>query len=324
MFLAGIEYNINTVKGRASQAGVLGLLSVGIPALLGFPLAQIMFTPQFAAQPDGSMLPFALIIGAALTVTAFPVMAHILMEREQLNTSMGSLAVATAAIISVLMFTYIAVARAVAEGGAISGLLLKIGGIVLFGIVAWFVIRPFLTRILNESLAGNSMAIIFGGMILFGLIAEYLGLNSLVGGFVWGLILPQNPELRQKVAGNIRHITLTVFLPIFFAQAGFAADMKLLTSDTIVIALLVLIMAVVGKFVAALPARRYGLTWKEVGTLGALFNTRGLLVLVVGLIGLQLNIITESTFAITVLVALVTNLMTLPLLNVYQSPQPQQ
>ncbi len=318
MFLAGVEYDINTIKGRAGQAGVLGLFSVGIPALLGFPLAQIMFTPQYAAQPEGSMLPFALIIGAALTVTAFPVMAHILMERGQLNTSMGSLAVAAAAIISILMFVYIAIARAVAEGSAVADLLYKFGGIVLFGIVAWFVIRPLLTKRVTQPLGGNSMAIIFGGMILFGFIADRLGLNALVGGFIWGLILPQNAALQQQVTGSIRHITLTVFLPIFFARAGFSADLKLLTPDTMLIAILVLTAAVVGKFVAAVPARRYGLTWKQVGTLGALFNTRGLLVLVVGLIGLQLEIITESTFAITVLVALVTNLMTLPLLTIYQ------
>lgn len=318
MFLAGVEYDINSVKGRAGQAGLLGLLSVGIPALLGFPLAQLMFTPEYAAQPNGSMLPFALIIGAALTVTAFPVMAHILLEQGELNTPMGSLAVATAAIISVLMFIYIAVAQAVAEGSALGGLLLKFGGMIVFGVLAWFVIRPFLAKTVSPSMAGNSAAILFGGMILFGFIADRLGLNSLVGGFVWGIILPQQAALREKVANSIRQVTLTVFLPIFFALAGFSADLKLLTLDTMPIALLVLLAAILGKFVAAVPARRYGLSWRQVGTLGALFNTRGLLVLVVGLIGLQLKIITDSTFAITVLVALVTNLMTLPLLAAFQ------
>lgn len=317
MFLAGVEYDINAVKGRARQAGLLGLLSVGIPALLGFPLARLMFTPQYAAQSGESMLSFALIIGAALTVTAFPVMAHILMEQGELNTALGSLAVATAAVISILMFIYIAIAQSVAENSGVATLLFKFGGMILFGLVAWYVIRPFLAKTVTQSLAGNSMAVIFGGMILFGFIADRLGLNALVGGFIWGILLPQQPVLRQKIAASIRHVTLTMFLPIFFALAGFSADMKLLTVETLPIALLVLLAAILGKFVAAVPAKWYGLSWQQVGTLGALFNTRGLLVLVVGLIGLQLEIITDSTFAITVLVALGTNLMTLPLLRAF-------
>ena len=133
MFLAGVEYDINAVKGRARQAGLLGLLSVGIPALLGFPLARLMFTPQYAAQSGESMLSFALIIGAALTVTAFPVMAHILMEQGELNTALGSLAVATAAVISILMFIYIAIAQSVAENSGVATLLFKFGGMILFG-----------------------------------------------------------------------------------------------------------------------------------------------------------------------------------------------
>jgi Kef-type K+ transport system membrane component KefB len=86
--------------------------------------------------------------------------------------------------------------------------------------------------------------------------------------------------------------------------------------------LLLLLGAVAGKFIAATPARLFGLTWSETTILGALFNTRGLLVLVVGLIGLQAEIITNVTFTLFVIVALVTNLMTLPIINAVTSPKP--
>lgn len=327
MFLAGVEYDIGTIRGRGKQAGLLGLLSVCLPALLGFPLARVMYASQFADQTSGSILPFALLMGAALTVTAFPVMAHILMEQGELNTPLGSLAVATAAIISVSMFIYIAIAQATVEATGLGNLLTKIGLMILFGIISWSLIRPYLAKSVTTPLSKNSITIIFGGMVLFGFLADRLGLNSLVGGFMWGMILPTKPLLRQEVAAKVRDITLTMFLPLFFAYAGFSADMKLLTWETLPAALLVLLVAVASKFIAATPARLLGLTWKQVGTLGALFNTRGLLVLVVGLIGLQLNIFTESTFAITVFVALVTNLMTLPLLSAFQTkennPAPQ-
>jgi Kef-type K+ transport system membrane component KefB len=328
MFLAGVEYDASRVKGRAQQAGLLALLCVVIPGLLGFPVARAMHTASYAGPAGASLLPFALFIGAALSVTAFPVMAHILMERGELNSSMGSLGVASTGIMSVLMFTYIAFAGAVAAASGFSNLLMKIGYMIVFALVSIFIVRPLLERTLSgkapgEMISGNGIAIVFGGMVLYGLIADRIGINALVGGFVWGLILPNNRLLRQSIASKVRDVAMIFFLPIFFAMAGFSADLKLLSAETIPVIVLVLLAAIGGKFMAAVPGRAFGLTWNEVGVLGALFNTRGLLVLVVGLIGLQLDIITNLTFTITVVVALVTNLMTVPLLNLFSRPAPQ-
>ena len=131
------------------------------------------------------------------------------------------------------------------------------------------------------------------------------------------MILPTSPELRKAIAAKVQDVAMVFLLPVFFANAGFMADLKLITLQTLPVTLLVLAASIAGKFLAAIPARSFGLQWREVGFLGALFNTRGLLVLVVGLIGLELNIITNLTFSITVVVALATNLMTLPLLNLF-------
>jgi Kef-type K+ transport system membrane component KefB len=317
MFLAGIEFDASRIKGRARQAGSLAVLSVAIPALLGFPVAALMHTPAYYGPAGEDLLPFALFIGAALSVTAFPVMAHILMERGQLNSKMGSLAVAATGKMSILMFTYIAFAAAVVAAKGFSDLLLKVFFMIVFGVISWFFIRPLLRRWLpeQEAITGNAMALIFSGMVLYGLIAHLIGINALVGGFVWGLILPAGLTFRKAVAAKVNDVALILLLPVFFALAGFSTNLKLLTLDTLPVVALVLAAAIAGKFAGALPARAFGLTWNEVGILGALFNTRGLLVLVAGLIGLQLGIITNLTFTITVVVALVTNLMTLPLLN---------
>jgi Kef-type K+ transport system membrane component KefB len=144
----------------------------------------------------------------------------------------------------------------------------------------------------------------------------------MVGGFIWGLILPISLELRKNIAAKIRDLAMILFLPIFFAMSGFSTDLKQLTLVTLPAIGLILTGAVAGKFLAAASGRTFGLTWAEVGKLGALLNTRGLLVLVAGLIGLQLEIITTLTFTIIVIVALVTNLMTLPLLNLFSLSQP--
>lgn len=320
MFLAGLEFDSSRVKGRAAQAGILALASIAVPALLGFPIAAAIHSPTYYGSAGAEFLPFALFIGAALSVTAFPVMAHILMERGELNSPMGSLGVATTGIMSVLMFGYIAFAGAVAAAKGFGDLQVRLLLVILFVAVSWFVVRPLLQRVYGNrpvpsEVSPDGMAIAFGGMVLYGLIAHLLGINALVGGFIWGMVFPDDMELRKAIASKFRDVAMVFLLPIFFALAGFATDLKLLTPETIGAVLLMLLGAIGGKFLAAAPGRAFGLSWAEVGILGALFNTRGLLVLVVGLIGLDLNIITNLTFTIFVVVALVTNLMTLPLLN---------
>jgi Kef-type K+ transport system membrane component KefB len=265
---------------------------------------------------------FALFIGAALSVTAFPVMAHILMERGELNSPIGSFAVATTGIMSVLMFTFIAFAAAVASAAGYGPLLAKLGLMVLFAVVSVLVMRPLLNRVYGEAgqtneLRGNQLAIAFGGMLLYALIAHQIGINALVGAFFWGLLLPNIRELREDIAGRMRDVAMVLFLPVFFAMAGFSTDLRLLTLETVPIIMLVLLAAIGGKFLSAAAATRFGYSWSEAGFLGALFNTRGLLVLVVGLIGRELEIITSLTFTVFVIVALTTNLMTLPLLNLF-------
>lgn len=323
MFLAGIEFDASKVKSRAKQALILALLSVAIPAALGFPVGKAMHTSTYIGPAGASLLPFALFIGAALSVTAFPVMAHILMERGELNSPMGGLGVATTGIMSVVMFSYIAFAGAVASANGFREFLIKIGLTILFIVLSWFAARPLLQRVLKDEPNGTAMAVVFAGMVLYGLIAHRLGINALVGGFVWGLIMPTTPTLRRALAAKVQDVAMVFFLPVFFSMAGFSTDLKLLTQDTLPVVALMLAAAIGGKFLAAAPARAFGLSWTEVGILGTLFNTRGLLVLVAGLIGLQLQIINNLTFTIIVVVALVTNLMTLPLLNLLSRPRRQ-
>jgi Kef-type K+ transport system membrane component KefB len=318
MFLAGVEYDLAKVRGRGSQAGLLAVLAVLIPALAGFPLARMMYTPAYTGPAVENILPFALFIGAALSVTAFPVMAHILMGRGELNSKMGSLGVASTGVMSVLMFGYISFAAAVATASGFSDFLIKGCLIVAFAAVSWWGVRPLLKRLIpGEDIGGDSMAVCFGGLLLYALIAHQLGINALIGGFLWGMILPENRVLRAKISARIKDVSMILLLPIFFAMAGFQTDLKLLSLETFPSTALFLAAAIGAKFLSALPARAFGMSWRETGTLGALFNTRGLLVLVAGLIGLQTEIISNLTFTIIVVVALVTNLMTVPLLNAF-------
>jgi Kef-type K+ transport system membrane component KefB len=326
MFLAGAEFDTSVVAGRGRHAGVLAGLAVAVPVALGVPVAWVMHGSTFAGPGGRDFLPFALFIGAALSVTAFPVMAHLLMERGELNTRMGGLGVATAGIMSVLMFLFIAFAAAVASGSGFGGLFLSVGLVAAFGAVSWWVVRPLLARVLptmvqDGSLSGNGMAIVLAGMVLYGLIGDRIGIHALVGGFAWGLIMPNDRALRGMISSKIQDVALVMLLPTFFALSGFSTDLKLLKPEMFGVLALMLAAAIGAKFLAAAPARAFGISWREVGVLGALLNTRGLLVLVAGLMGLSLEIITTVTFTIIVVVGLFTTLMTMPLLNSLSLPR---
>jgi K+:H+ antiporter len=326
MFIAGNEFDFDVVKGKGGQAGTLATLSVAVPAVLGFGVAALMHTSTYAGANGGDFLPFALFIGASLSVTAFPVMAHILMERGEYNSPLGGLAVATTAIMSVLMFTFIAIAGTVASSSGAGGLLFKLFLAAILVAGSFIVVKPFMAKVMklrpNGELGPNAMAYVFAGMIAWGLFAQMVGINALVGGFLWGLTLPRALPIRLTVSSKVKDVGMIFLLPIFFATAGFSTDLKLITMSVLPIAIVFLIAAIAVKFIAALPARSMSMSWNQVGILGALFNTRGLLVLVAGLIGLQLEIITTATFTIVVVVALVTNLMTLPLLNFFYKREP--
>ena len=308
MFLAGNEFDFDVVKGRTSQAGLLAVLAIGIPALFGFPVAALMHNATYAGAKGGDFLPFALFIGAALSVTAFPVMAHILMERGQYTSRLGGLGVASTAIMSVLMFTYIGIAGTVAASSGAGQLIFKLFLAALLVAGSFIVVRPVMARIMRKglspdgSISGNAMAFVFVGMVAWGLFAQMSGINFLVGGFLWGITLPRDHPIRLAVSSRVRDIAMILFLPIFFATAGFSVDLKLITAKVLPITLLFLAVAIGAKFLSAVPAKGFGMSWKETGILAALFNTRGLLVL---------------TMTIIAVVALVTNLMTLPLLNAF-------
>jgi Kef-type K+ transport system membrane component KefB len=280
-----------------------------------------MHQPLFAGPGGGSLFPFGLFIGACLSVTALPVIAHLLLERGELNTRMGGIAVAASAVASVAMFIFIGLVSAVIDARGYGPFLAKLGLIAVAGVVARFVLRPLLRRWLHRNwlpgkgLSADGMAIVFGGLLLAALLADRLGVNAMVGAFAWGVVMPADPELRLALVHRLTDVATVVLLPVFFAYSGLLTDLRLLSLRVVPVLGLVLAAGLLSKFLGALPARAYGVSWRETMALGALMNTRGLVLLVVGLIGLDLHVITRATFSILVVMALVTNLMTGPLLD---------
>jgi K+:H+ antiporter len=329
MFLVGLELDFSLLKGRGRAIVILGTGAVVIPILTGLAIGPVLHTSTFLGAGTGStptVIAFSLFLAAMLSVTAFPVMARILQEKNMSASAMGAVGVAAAAVVTVLMFLTLAVASGVSsnQGPEKLGLKFVIAGIFIAAL--FFVVRPVLDRTFgaayrargefSPSMFALLMIVLFAGAY----IADRIGINVIVGGFLVGAILPERETLFKDVAVKIADLTIVILLPIFLAFSGLATDFTKLTAAAIPGVLLFLAAGVACKWGgAAVSARFSGLSWKEGNLIGILMNCRGLLVLVVGLIAFNQGVISAQMQVAGVLMALVTTAMTGPLFDRFVS-----
>lgn len=323
MFLVGIELDQRLLKGKGRQMLIVALAVTLVPLGLGFVCGALLDSATW--KPEGvSTTAFSLFLGAGLSVTAFPVMARILQEKELLASSLGAVGVGSAAIVTVIMFLIIAAASATAKGsGAVSGVGMKILLVLALIAVLMLVARPvmtYLTRDWKETdrLPGNLLAGLLIGALATGLATDRILGAGLVGGFLFGLAVPARPGLAQAVIARMSDAVILFFLPVFLAVSGLRTDLTLINEGLLTGIALFLVLMIFSKLVVGYAAgRAVGLSRNEAGTLGALMNCRGLLILVVALIGLQLGVITPQTQVVFVIGAIVTTMMTGPLVDLF-------
>jgi Kef-type K+ transport system membrane component KefB len=322
MFLVGLELDQRLLKGRGRQIMTMAIAVVAVPIALGFAVAG--FFDDAVWRPQGaSTTTLALFLGAGLSVTAFPVMARILQEKGLMRTQMGVVGVGAAAVVTVLMFLAIAAASASAGGSGIAGgVAVKLGFTVALIAALLLVVRPLMglaTRRWEPGRPlGTLLALMLVGALVTALAADRIGINALVGGFLFGASVPAKEGLAEAVIERLEDAVVIFFLPIFLAVSGLRTDLKLITVDLLPGLLLFLALMIGGKWgVGYLAGRAVGLRGNQANTLGVLLNCRGLLILVVGLIGLQLQVITPQMQGVFVIGAIVTTLMTGPLVDVF-------
>lgn len=326
MFLVGLELDWDLLKGKGRGIASVSVGAVAVPIALGLLVGPLLYNATFAAgfgspaQP--SKASFTIMVAAMLSVTAFPVMARILQEKGLTQSTMGSVGVAAAAVVTVLMFLTVAVASSVATRQGAGKLVLKFGGAAIFIAVLFVVVRPALETFLRsyeeKGLSANLFAAIL--ILLFGAAyaADRIGINVIVGSFLFGSILPARDDLFRDMSARLADLTAIVLLPIFLAFSGLNTDFTKFGSKAVAGTLLFLAAGIVGKWAgAALFARGAGLSWAEGNVLGVLMNCRGLLVLVVALIGLSSGVISPQMQVGGVLMALVTTMMTGPLFDAF-------
>jgi len=306
MFLVGLEVQQRLLKGRERQILIVSLAVIVVPVGLGFLIGGILDEPgKWKAEitPAGvsvSATTHALFIGAGLAVTAFPVMARILQEKRMLATPMGAIGVGAAALVTPLMFLVVAGAAASAKGeGVPSTIGIKL--LLAVGLAAFLfvVVRPLLAAILkrrfdpDKPLDGDLLALLLIGALLTAFAADRIGIHSLNGGFLFGACVPQIAGLGRAVIDRMLQFVVVFMIPVFLAVSGLQTDLTLLEGNMIAGIALFLVAMVVGKWlVGALAGRAVGLAWNEASAIGVLMNCRGLMILVVALIGQQAGVIT--------------------------------
>jgi K+:H+ antiporter len=320
MFLVGLELDPDLLKGRVEQAAFISHGSIAIPMALGIATAVPLFE---LLGPNGPFLPFALFMGVSMSITAFPVLARILVERKMLRRPVGAMAIGAAAVDDVTAWALLALASGVAVTG---GVTLDLGRIVVLAVafsVGMAVIgRRLLARVADAydeagHIPAGWIAAIFIGVLLSAYLAASIPIAAIFGAFVMGLIMPRHGDLAHDVNRRLEDFVTTVLLPLFFVVTGLKTQVGLLDRPALWLLTLALIgVAVFCKFMGATAAARYsGLPWRESAVIGALMNTRGLTELIVLNIALELGMITPALFTMLVIMALVTTFMAGPLLR---------
>jgi Kef-type K+ transport system membrane component KefB len=320
MFVIGMELDLKVLRNKANDAVVISHASIVIPFTLGIGLAYFIYT-SFA--PEGvEFLSFGLFLGIAMSITAFPVLARIVQERGLQKTRLGTVVITCAAADDITAWCLLAAVIAIVKAGSFVSSLYVIGLAIGYVFLMIKVIRPFLKRIgdlhtSRENLSKPIVAIFFFTLILSAFATEVIGIHALFGAFMAGAIMPENTKFRNIFIEKVEDVSLVLLLPLFFVYTGLRTEVGLLNDAYLwKVTAMIILVAVVGKFVgSAIAARFVGQNWKDSLIIGALMNTRGLMELVVLNIGYDLGVLTPEIFAMMVIMALVTTLMTGPALD---------
>jgi Kef-type K+ transport system membrane component KefB len=322
MFLVGLGINPNELKNQGHAAVLTSHVSITAPFVLASFLALYLY-PRLS-DDSVSFTNFALFMGAAMSITAFPVLARILTERNALGSRLGTLAIACAAVDDVTGWCILAyIVALIRAAKSPTPIWITLGGIILFAVIMIYGVRRLLQRFetiysRRGSLSENLMALMLLLVLASALCTEALGIHLLFGAFLMGAIMPKDHHFVRYVLDRFETVTVTMLLPLFFAFTGLRTNIGLLKGPGMwMYCGLIILVATVGKLGGSMLASWLaGMGLREAAGLGTLMNTRGLMELVILNIGLDVKVISPALFSMMVLMALVTKFMTTPLLKV--------
>jgi Kef-type K+ transport system membrane component KefB len=319
MFMVGLELDLQALRSRVATTFAISITSIVLPFAMGAALAWILYD---GLAPAGvGFAPFALFMGVSMSITAFPVLARILSDRGLQRTRMGMIALTCAAIddaaawcllafvVGVTQATPAAAVRTLAFTAVYIGLMLTVGRRLMAAAIARFDSAP--------NVGERSLAVVLVAVLLSAVATEFIGIHAIFGAFLLGTIIPHESVIARHATERLQDIVRVMFLPAFFAFTGLRTEIGLVeTGQDWLIVGAIIAVAVAGKFGGTVLASRVmGLDWRDSAALGILMNTRGLVELIVLNIGLDLGVISPRLFTMLVIMALVTTIMTAPVLS---------
>ncbi|HTN46591.1 MAG TPA: cation:proton antiporter [Flavipsychrobacter sp.] len=329
MFVIGMELNIESLKKKAKAAVVISHASILIPYMLGVILALFLY--KYYAPGNIQFYSFALFAGIAMSITAFPVLARIIKERNMVKTRLGTIALTCAAADDITAWCLLAFVIAIVKAGSIAASLYTIVLTMVFIGLMIYVVKPWLRKVMqsrsnDHTISRGSVGIVFMVLMISAFVSELIGIHALFGAFLAGATMPQIDNFKEKVTDKTEDVATVLLLPLFFVFTGLRTQVGLLNSATdLIICFVIIIVAIIGKFGgSALAAKLTGESNYNSLSIGALMNTRGLVELVVLNIGYDLGILTPRLFTMFVIMALVTTFMTNPVLNLINRRFPKE
>jgi Kef-type K+ transport system membrane component KefB len=308
MFLIGLELDIQKLRGHGRKAVVISQCSIVTPILLGAVLAVWLY-PRLGAGVD--RLGFTLFMGAAMAITAFPVLARVLQETGLTRTRIGVLTITCAAVDDVtawcVLAGVVAVVQATGFGDAVVTVVLSLAYLAAM----LTVVRPLVAR-----MPAVPVWLAICMALLSAWVTEEIGIHAIFGAFMAGAVMPRRTAVQREIHDRLESAVVSFLLPVFFVVVGLATRIDALDSPYLwAVTGLVCLTAVAGKWGGSMiGARLTGERWQDAAAIGILMNTRGLTELVILSVGLELGVITTTVFTIMVIMALVTTLMATPLL----------
>jgi Kef-type K+ transport system membrane component KefB len=297
--------------------------SILAPFLLGSLLALDLY-PRLS-NSSVPFTSFALFLGLAMSITAFPVLARILTDRNMSRTQLGIVALSCAAADDVTAWCLLALVVGVTRAEVGGALLVPVGALA-FILLMFFVVRPVMKRVssrwADERLPRETVALVLVALLASTMATELIGIHAIFGAFLLGAVIPHDSAIARSFIRQLEHVVAILFLPAFFAFTGMRTRIDLVTGGSQwLICALIIAVATVGKFGgSAIAARLTGMDWRMSAALGTLMNTRGLMELVVLNIGLDLKVISPTLFSMMVVMALITTVATSPVLRVLHPP----
>ena len=323
MFIVGAELRaVDGPRAQVKAATAVGVLGIGLPLLLGLAISPWLYPTLAPAGVD--FWSFALFLATAMSVTAFPVLARILKDRGLTRTRSGQLALSAAVIDDGFVWIFLAVVLTLTGGSAGHGIAWTAIGAVALVAIVFVLLKPLYAGLLARTCDADgkptptALALVLGGVVGCAAATEWIGLHAVFGAFVFGVCLPRDDRLLRHLERAFAPVSVLLLMPILFALAGLSTTSDAFAGGGPWAFALILLVAITGKLLGGCAgARLCGYGWRDSLSVGALINARGLMELVVMKIGLDAGLIGPELFTMLLGMALLTTVMTSPLLDLF-------